>query len=98
MLGIFAVSIAGRSMEPAMRPGDWWLVRQRASVRPGCVVLMEQPDRPDLLVVKRVLRRDGAGWWVQGDNLEASVDSRTYGAVPDSSIRGVLWFRYRRVA
>jgi type IV secretory pathway protease TraF len=47
------------------------------------------------LVVKRVERRAPDGWWVVGDNAAASDDSRTYGAVPDADVRGVVRWRYR---
>lgn len=95
-LGITAVAIAGPSMEPALLSGDWWLVRARAHVRPGAVVLLEHPRRPGLLVAKRAIRRESEGWWVEGDNPAMSDDSRAFGPVPPEAIRGVLWLRYRR--
>lgn len=93
---LMRVAIAERSMEPALAPGDWWLVRRWGPVREGSVLILEQPGRAGLLVAKRAIRREGAGWWVEGDNAAVSTDSRTYGAAPDTAIRGVLWLRYRR--
>ena len=93
---LMRVAIAERSMEPALQPGDWWLVRRWGPIRPGAIVVLEQPGRERLLVVKRAIREVEGGWWVEGDNPAASTDSRSYGPVPASSIRGVLWLRYGR--
>ena len=96
MLGLTAVCIAGPSMEPALRSGDWWLVRTVGRIRPGDVVLLRHPNRPDLLVVKRVLREEPDGWWVEGDNAEWSDDSRGFGVVTRDRVIGCLLLRYRR--
>ena len=96
MLGLTAVRIAGPSMEPALHSGDWWLVRTVGHIRPGDVLLLRHPARPDLLVVKRAVRREPDGWWVEGDNAEWSDDSRGFGAVPPDRVIGCLLIRYRR--
>lgn len=98
MLPWTAVAIAGDSMIPAMRPGDWWLVRRTTRVRPGHVVAFWHPQRIDLLTVKRVSHAVDGGWWVLGDNPQASDDSRTFGPVDPSLIVGRLVLRYRRAA
>ena len=101
MLGWTTVRIAEKSMLPAYRPGDWWVVRRTSRVRrarPGDVVAAWHPQRIDLVIVKRVEHRDGDGWWLVGDNAAASDDSRTFGAVPDDAIIGRLTLRYRRVS
>jgi nickel-type superoxide dismutase maturation protease len=81
-------------MLPALRPGDWWVVRRGGPIRPGDVVVVERPDRPGLLVVKRVVRRAGDGWWVEGDNPAESDDSRQFGPVPAQAVRGRVVWRY----
>ncbi len=96
MLPVTRVRIIGPSMEPNLANGEWWLVRRSRSVRPGDVVLLAHPDRPDLRVVKRIDHAEAAGWWVVGDNPEASEDSRHFGPVPADLIVGRLWFRYGR--
>jgi hypothetical protein len=45
--------------------------------------------RPSLLVVKRVLRAEGTGWWLVGDNEFVADDSRAYG-VADIDAKVVL--------
>lgn len=90
------VRIIGPSMEPALLSGEWWVVRPARRIRVGHVVAARHPERPDLVVVKRVVRREGSGWWLEGDNAGASDDSRAFGEVAEESILGVLWWRYRR--
>jgi hypothetical protein len=67
-------------MAPTLRHGDAVLTwRGGRPVRPGDVVLARFYARPDLLVVKRAVRRDPTGWWLEGDNPLVTDDSRNYG-------------------
>jgi nickel-type superoxide dismutase maturation protease len=84
-------------MEPALRPGDWLLVRRTRRISPGQIVLARHPARPDMLIVKRVARRTPGGWWLESDNAgAAAVDSRRFGAVPEALIEGRVLLRYWR--
>jgi phage repressor protein C with HTH and peptisase S24 domain len=79
-----AVLVHGPSMLPTLRPGDCLLVRYDAAVRPGDVVVARFDARPDLLVVKRAVRRAAAPagaqrWVVESDNPAVTDDSRRYG-------------------
>jgi nickel-type superoxide dismutase maturation protease len=89
-----AVRIAGPSMVPTVRPGDLCLVRWGGRVGPGKLVVARHPERPELLIVKRVLRRDDRGWWLSSDNPLAGGDSETFGAVPDRLVLGRVLLRY----
>ena len=98
---LWRVAVAERSMEPALRPGDWLLVRRslRAGhpvrIRPGQLVIARHPGRPGMLLVKRTGQREPSGWWLQSDNPAAgAVDSRAFGAVPDELIEGRVLVRY----
>jgi nickel-type superoxide dismutase maturation protease len=94
---LLRVSVAERSMEPALRPGDWLLVRRTRRVREGQIVLARHPGRPDMLIVKRAARRVDGGWWLASDNPDAgAVDSRRFGPVPGSLIEGRVLVRYWR--
>src|ERR1700733_451752 len=50
------VAVAERSMEPALRPGDWLLVWRTRRVRAGQIVLARHPGRPELPIVQRGAR------------------------------------------
>ena len=98
---LWRVAVAERSMEPALRPGDWLVVRRTMvpgrslRVRAGQLVVARHPGRPGLLIVKRAARLDAAGWWLASDNPAAgAVDSRAFGAVPASLIEGRVLLRY----
>lgn len=88
--------VRGPSMSPALSDGDVVLLRLRARPRPGAVVLVRWPQRPGQLSVKRAVGRHGDGWWVLGDNLPASTDSRQLGAAdPIAVVIARLWPRPR---
>jgi len=94
---IIRVKVAERSMEPALCPGDWLLVRRTRRIRPGQIVLARHPGRPEMLIVKRAARRVGGGWWLESDNPDAgAVDSRRFGVVPGPLIEGRVLARYWR--
>lgn len=91
------VAVAGDSMAPTLLDGDWLVCRRvdpAYGVNVGDVVVVERPDRPGLLVVKRVVRRESDGWWVEGDNASRSDDSRVFGAVPDRHVLARVLVRY----
>lgn len=88
-----AVRVVGDSMLPALRPGDWLLVRSGRATRPGDVVVAR---RPNGLIVKRAFRLTDEGWWLESDNQRAPGrrDSWDFGAVPVSAIVGRVILRY----
>lgn len=91
------VAVAGTSMAPTLADGDWLLLRKVRGgdqIHVGEVVLIQRPDRPGLLLIKRAVRRTAGGWWVAGDNAAASDDSRTFGAVPDQLVLARAVLRY----
>ncbi|GAA2419336.1 hypothetical protein GCM10010191_32990 [Actinomadura vinacea] len=89
------MAVTGDSMRPVLRPGDLLLVRA-GRVRDGDLVVARHPGRPEQLIVKRVLRRDDGGWWLESDNQGASgrQDSWDFGAVPDRLVVGRVVARY----
>jgi phage repressor protein C with HTH and peptisase S24 domain len=98
MARLVPVLVRGPSMAPTIRDGDAVLAWRGQRVRPGQVVLARFRTRPELLVVKRVVRPAGDGWWIQGDNEFVADDSRAYG-VADVEARVVLrlWPRPKRL-
>jgi signal peptidase I len=103
MLRPFRVAVAGRSMEPSLRDGDWLLATRRGARARGAVVVVPDP-RTGLGLVKRIAAGPGDEidgrtlgpdeYLVTGDNAAASTDGRTFGTVRGSAIEGVVRFRY----
>lgn len=78
-------------MEPSIHNGELLLARRSMrGLVPGQVVVLTNPVRPHLIEIKRLIRESEDGWWVEGDNRELSIDSRSYGCVKPSAIRGVV--------
>lgn len=89
--------VYGDSMKPFFESGD----RLRVSViayklrlpRAGDAVVVRDP-RTGRLVLKRIKRLEGAGYFVLGDNPEASTDSREFGVVYKDEIVGKVVKKY----
>ncbi|MFI1989620.1 S26 family signal peptidase [Actinoplanes sp. NPDC020271] len=90
-LPLFAVLVSGPSMVPALRHGDALIVRRDGRVRTGDIVVARFRSRPGLLVVKRAVREQDDGWWIEGDNEFVRDDSRAYGV---ADVIGRVLFRY----
>jgi signal peptidase I len=104
---LVAYEISDRSMEPALRHGDWVLGTRRSRLlRRGNVIVFAHPMRPGFDMVKRVAAVAGeevgrvslgrGEVWALGDNPDAgSVDSRTLGPIRREWVRARLLLRYR---
>ncbi|MGA8115820.1 MAG: S26 family signal peptidase [Actinocatenispora sp.] len=91
MARVRAVGVSGPSMVPTLRDGDALLAYPVGRIRPGDVVIARFRARRDLLVVKRAVRPDGDGWWIEGDNPMVADDSRRYGP---ADVLGRVVLRY----
>ncbi|HEX6061799.1 MAG TPA: nickel-type superoxide dismutase maturation protease [Candidatus Limnocylindria bacterium] len=94
---LFRVAVAGQSMEPTFRDGDWLLVRRlRRPPRPGEVVVATDPREPKRLLVKRVRSIAPDGVTIEGDHADpaASTDSRQFGPIPPTAVLGHPVLRY----
>ena len=83
-------------MLPTLREGDRLLVRHRARVRPGDLVVARLTD--GTLAVKRAQEQrrtasGAAGWWLVSDNPDEGVDSRHRGPVAEDRVMGVVRLR-----
>jgi len=79
--------VSGNSMEPNFHNGQWLVINRIGKPKIGDVVVFKYGNA-DLL--KRIIRPEEEGWWVEGDNKEFSTDSRSFGPVPKSAIIGKL--------
>ncbi|HUR97899.1 MAG TPA: nickel-type superoxide dismutase maturation protease [Pyrinomonadaceae bacterium] len=79
----------GKSMNPTLKDGEVVLVDREAKIDVGDIVVAKHPAEQNGEVVKRVERiTDRGHYFLIGDNLEDSTDSRHYGAVTREYIKG----------
>ena len=77
-------------MIPTLAPGERLLVRLDGPIVLGDVVVFNREQQFD---IKRILRIEAEGIFVQGDNDLVSTDSRTYGLIPHENVIGVATYR-----
>ena len=100
LLRPFRVAVEGWSMAPTLQPGDFLVAVRAKRPRPGSLVVVEHPGRAGFELVKRldlvlgIERGRPDGYWVVGDASDTSTDSRTFGPVLGSAIKGVVVGRY----
>ena len=78
----------GTSMNPTLKDGEVVLVDREADIEVGDIVVAKHPVEQNSEVVKRVERINERGhYFLIGDNLDDSEDSRHYGAVTREYIK-----------
>lgn len=97
-------------MAPVLAPGDWALAVPLRQPHRGDVVVVEHPGRPGYEMVKRLVALPGDlvgerrmredEYWVEGDLVLASTDSRHFGPVTREELRAkvvlIYWPKERR--
>jgi len=79
----------GKSMNPTLKDGEVVLVDRKAKIEVGDIVVAKHPIEQNSEVVKRVERiNDHGHYFLVGDNLQDSNDSRHFGAVTIKYIKG----------
>ena len=79
----------GTSMNPTLKDGEVVLVDRNAEIEVGDIVVARHPIEQNSEVVKRIERINERGhYFLVGDNLEDSNDSRHFGAVTKEYIKG----------
>lgn len=79
----------GNSMNPVLKNGDAVLVDKNTEIEVGDIVAAKHPIEQITEVIKRVKEINSRGhYFLVGDNLDDSNDSRHYGAVTRDYIKG----------
>lgn len=90
---VFIRRVVGKSMSPRLRSGRLvFATPLRRRLKPGQVVILEHQGKEK---IKRIERIEQGKLFVIGDNLPLSSDSRHFGWVRQSAVRGrVFWPRH----
>lgn len=93
MIPLFKFKIEGNSMYPAFKSGDVVLVNRLS-------YFLNKPKINDIIIlkkekyiIKRITKIDGNRFFVEGDNVKESTDSRNFGWVPRKAILGKVIYR-----
>lgn len=85
--------VTGESMMPSLQPGEQILIapyiyRQQLP-QLGDIIVTTHPQQKQLMIVKRITRiNEDGSYFVTGDNLAASNDSRHWGTIKLTDIIG----------
>jgi nickel-type superoxide dismutase maturation protease len=84
--------VSGDSMLPLLHPQEVILVDRSiyksSSPQIGDIVVAIYPGRSNFKIIKRIVAVEGERYILQGDNLQASTDSRTFGSINQQQIWG----------
>lgn len=81
-------------MFPTLKNGDFVIYRTFNSIEPapdpGSILIIEHPQRPEIIMIKRLIKISESGFDVRGDNQNASTDSREFGYLKPVQIKGIV--------
>jgi nickel-type superoxide dismutase maturation protease len=87
--------IKGDSMLPTLRQGDLVFINPSVKPKIGDIVLFRHPFKQSVKAVKRLARITADGrYFLVGDNILESSDSRSFGAISVKDVLGVAACRY----
>jgi nickel-type superoxide dismutase maturation protease len=83
--------VVGNSMLPYLKPGNIVLVKKVKKYKIGDIVIANVNNRQ---VIKRVKNINNNLYELIGDNKNESTDSRSFGMVQSTDIKGVVFKSY----
>jgi nickel-type superoxide dismutase maturation protease len=87
----FKYKISGNSMSPTLHSGQTILVNRLrywfTIPKVNDIVAVNDP-RDGKVLIKRITKIEGKGYFVEGDNKKASTDSRVFGMIERRDIVG----------
>jgi phage repressor protein C with HTH and peptisase S24 domain len=86
---IFFRKVVGDSMRPTLKHGQIVWAHELRSYREGQVVIAFVRGKE---VIKRIEKIEKGKIFLIGDNKERSNDSRDYGSIPDTNIKGIVFW------
>ncbi len=93
MFPLEIMKVTDKSMEPYLKYGNFIFIdKWGRHFAANDVVVFYHPKKV-MLLVKRIIRKDGESFFVEGDNKELSEDSRRFGPVPRGNIVGRVLFK-----
>lgn len=83
--------VFGESMAPTLRHGQKIVVIRADDYAVGDIVVAWHENKE---LIKRVVRVQNGSYWLEGDNLANSTDSRHFGWIDKSDILGVMKIQF----
>lgn len=90
---LFVRRIVGDSMLPSLKKNQLVIATGLRKTKKGGVVVAEVNG---IEVIKRITDFKHGSVWLEGDNQEASTDSRRYGWIDRGAVRGVVIYPLRK--
>jgi nickel-type superoxide dismutase maturation protease len=92
--------VVGESMLPLLQPGDEVLLDplayRKSFPQVGDIIVTMHPLQSNLTIVKRItLINSFDSYFVTGDNVKASTDSRHWGTIKFSDLRGKVTSKFQ---
>lgn len=89
---ILKFEIQEESMLPLLKPGNMVLVNKWSTKKINDLVVLKNPEEKEMLLVKRIKKIEKGKYFVIGDNLKKSRDSRHFGLVKNGKIVGKVFY------
>lgn len=92
MLLLAKFKVSGHSMEPTIKYGQYILVSKLPYIfsKPKNKDIIAFRNKNREILIKRIIKIKGNRYFIQGDNLKDSLDSRSFGYISKNDILGKI--------